>query len=248
MHALLRPFNTAAAAVGGPTLDGLLLARHRVIDHLLVAAVESGAVGQVIEVAAGLSPRGWRMTRRFRQLRYLEGDLPGMVSRKRAVLAAAPPSGPGLEVCEVDALADAGPSSIGALAARLEPGTGTAVITEGLLNYFPGAQAAGMWRRFAEALGRFPAGLYLADLHLGEHLRAAPFRAFQAALGAFVRGGVYADFADEAAAARGLRDAGFDGVALHAPTEFAHRLAGLERAASARVRIVDARLGALAAA
>ena len=54
-----RPFNFGARSLGGPTLEGFLLARHRAIDALLDQAISSGAVGQVIEVAAGLSPRGW---------------------------------------------------------------------------------------------------------------------------------------------------------------------------------------------
>ena len=55
----------------------MLLARHHLIDHRLHAAIESGRVGQVIEVAAGLSPRGWRFASRYgSRLTYLEADLP----------------------------------------------------------------------------------------------------------------------------------------------------------------------------
>src|SRR5262245_26104268 len=60
LYHALRPANLAARAVGGPSLEGLLVARHRVIDHLLEAAIRSEKVGQVLEIACGLSPRGWR--------------------------------------------------------------------------------------------------------------------------------------------------------------------------------------------
>lgn len=52
----LRLPNAVSAVLGGPTLDGLLLALHQVIDALLSRAVEGGRVGQVLEVAAGVSP------------------------------------------------------------------------------------------------------------------------------------------------------------------------------------------------
>jgi len=41
----------------------------------------------VIEVAAGLSPRGWRFRRRYGdRLTYVEADLPAMAARKRGAL------------------------------------------------------------------------------------------------------------------------------------------------------------------
>src|SRR5689334_1298630 len=69
LHKLLLPLNAGSRALGGPTIDGMLLARHRLIDHLLETEIEAGTVTQVIEVAAGLSPRGWRMSRRYPALR-----------------------------------------------------------------------------------------------------------------------------------------------------------------------------------
>ncbi len=62
-HTLQGP-NRLLAMAGQADLESMLLARHRVIDHLLKEAIKSGRVGQVVEVAAGLSPRGLRMRRR----------------------------------------------------------------------------------------------------------------------------------------------------------------------------------------
>ena len=59
----LQPAMLASRATGGPTLESYLLARHRAIDALLERAIEAGEVSQVIEVAGGLSPRGWRFGR-----------------------------------------------------------------------------------------------------------------------------------------------------------------------------------------
>ena len=244
LHKLLAPFNAGSRALGGPTIDGMLLARHRLIDHLLETAIDAGEIGQVIEVAAGLSPRGWRMSRHSPDLRYIEADLPGMAARKREILARAAPVGAGHEVVEIDALADAGPTSIAAIADRLDPARGTAIITEGLLNYFPGDAVVKMWRRFATTLARFPRGLYLADLTVRDEAGGLPTHLFRAALGTFVRGGVYLDFADEPAARRELAIAGFTAATLHRPLEFAHRIGDVEPAGARRVRIVDARLAA----
>ncbi len=220
LHMVLAPFMASSRALGGPTIDEMLLARHHLIDQLLERAIEDRTVVQVIEVAAGLSPRGWRMTRRYPQLRYLEADLPGMIAKKREVLARAAAVGAGHETFEIDALADAGPTSIAAIAARLDPARGTAIITEGLLNYFPGPVAIGMWRRFAGALARFPSSLYLADLSLAED-GSTLVSVFRAALGVFVRGGVYLDLT-ESAARRELLAAGFASAELHEPGERVH--------------------------
>src|SRR3954447_15313984 len=63
-HALRGP-NALAQRASLPTLEGMLLARHRLIDLRLAEAIESGAIAQVVEVAAGLSPRGWRFRTRY---------------------------------------------------------------------------------------------------------------------------------------------------------------------------------------
>ncbi len=238
---LLAPINAGSRALGGPTLEGMLLARHRLIDHLLTAAIDAGAIGQVVEVACGLSPRGWRMTRRYPDLCYVEADLPAMAAKKREVLARAAPVGAHHEVVEIDALAESGPTSIAGIAERLDGGRGLAIITEGLLNYFPGAAVVKMWRRFGAVMPRFPAGLYLADLSLGDDARGLPTQLFKLALGAFVRGSIYMDFQDEAAARRELEIAGFPTAVLHRPGEFPAVIGDAELAGARRVRVLEAR-------
>jgi O-methyltransferase involved in polyketide biosynthesis len=223
LHGALRPMNLAYELRGRASLDAMLLARHRVIDHLLAEAIESGRVGQVIEVAAGLSPRGFRFVERYPELTYIEGDLPGMVARKRSLLARAGLGGDRHQVVEVDALADDGPTSLREVGGRLlDPGRGTAVITEGLLGYFDPASVAGMWRRFAGVLADFPTGLYLSDLHTradASGVRGA--RLFRRLLSLFARGEVHLHFDDPEAAEGGLTEAGFAGARVHDPADFA---------------------------
>src|SRR6185436_12946989 len=148
LHTLTAPTFTVSRLLGGPTLDGLLLARHRVIDELLEAEIAAGRVGQVLEVAAGMSPRGWRFTERHPELVYVEADLPDMAARKRDALAriGRPDTH---RVVDLDALADEGPLSLDAVAAELDPAAGLAIITEGLLSYLPRDAVLALWSAFA---------------------------------------------------------------------------------------------------
>ncbi len=205
-----------SGALGGPTLEDYLLARHRTIDALLERAIDEHGVTQVVEVACGLSPRGWRFARRYGdRITYVEADLPEMAAAKREALARAGSLGERHRVEEVDALRDEGPESVAAIAMRLDPDQPAAIVTEGLLGYFETAAVLGMWRRFASALRGFSSGRYLSDVHLEPEMDSVAVRAFRAGLSAFVRGRVHVNFADEATAAAALRDCGFDEAAVH---------------------------------
>ncbi len=220
MYESLRPTMTVSRALGGPTLEGYLLARHRAIDVLLARAIERDGVTQVIEVAAGLSPRGRRFTQRYGQLTYVEADLPGMASRKRQALVRMGSLSDRHRVAEVDALADDGPHSIAALAGQLEPGDGLAIITEGLLGYLSRDEVEGIWRRFAGALDPFATGRYISDMYLAA-VANVQVRAFRKLLSAFVRGRVYLhyDTAEQAVAA--VEAAGFARARLYVAGDLA---------------------------
>lgn len=226
MYRALRAPNATAKALGFPTLEGMLLARHRLIDLRLTHMIETGEISQVIEIAAGLSPRGWRFMRQFPALTYLEADLPHMVEHKRALLAKA---GASHRVVPLDALAE---SALDDLVATLDPSKGTAIITEGLVNYFDRETVAGMWRRFARALSRFRRGIYFSDVMLRDTNDDLLTNTFKTLLSAFVRGKVHVhDGVDEA-----LRDAGFH-AALLDPRDF---FTDIDRAGAAKVRIIEA--------
>src|ERR1043165_4288967 len=62
MYGALRAPNAIAHRLRLASLEGMLLARHRLIDLRLQHAIDAGEITQIIEVAAGLSPRGWRFT------------------------------------------------------------------------------------------------------------------------------------------------------------------------------------------
>jgi O-methyltransferase involved in polyketide biosynthesis len=220
---LMRPITTVSGALGGASLETYLLTRHRAIDVLLDRAIEDGSVTQVLEVACGLSPRGWRFTQRYgERITYVEADLPEMAARKRRALERMGSLSERHGVVELDALQE---GSIDAVTADLERGAGLAIITEGLLGYLPRQAVDGIWRRFARALSAFATGRYLSDLHLAR-IQNAQVRAFRVVLSAFVRGRVYLHFDTPEQAVSALEDAGFGSATIHTAASLARQIRG----------------------
>lgn len=241
MYHGLRPLSAVSRRLGTPTLEGFLLARHHAIDRQLDAAIESGAVSQVIEIAAGLSPRGWDFTRRFgERVTYVEADLPDMAAHKRRLLENAGLARPQHRVVELDALAESGPGSLAQLADGLDPAQGLAIVTEGLLNYFPTDAVRGMWQRFATTLRRFPSGLYLSDLHLAADNRGAAVSVFMNLLSTFVRGRVHLHFDSAQAVSDALIGAGFERGSAEIPEAVRSVDGNLDRRGARMVRVVRA--------
>jgi O-methyltransferase involved in polyketide biosynthesis len=205
----------ASKTLGGPTLDGLLLARHRIIDSILDDLIRGG-VSQVVEVACGMSPRGWRFTEQLgERLTYIEEDLPGMAQRKHDALARMESLTDRHRVVGLDVLQEGGPDSLEALVETLDPAEGLVILTEGLLTYLDDDTVNALWARLATALGRFDKGVYLSDLRFSRQDRGLSERTFDVILGAFVRGKVHAYRGDEATAETALRSAGFKEARLH---------------------------------
>jgi O-methyltransferase involved in polyketide biosynthesis len=205
----LHPLMTVSGALGGPSLESYLLARHRAIDALLSDAVERRGVSQVIEIAAGMSARGWRFANRYGDsVTYVEADLPRMAARKQRALARIGSLSATHRVAEIDALKDDGPGSLAALASGLAPDSGVAVVTEGLLGYVSTDAMLTLWRNIATVLQTFPTGYYLSDLHLGS-VQTPVVGLFRRLLAGFVRGQVYLHFDGAADAEAALVQAGF---------------------------------------
>jgi O-methyltransferase involved in polyketide biosynthesis len=221
-----RPIALVGRLLGGASLESYLLVRHLAIDALLERAIEEGGITQVIEIAAGLSARGWRFTERYGdRITYLEADLPEMAARKRRALTRIGSISARHRVEALDALSDEGPSSVGALALELDSGQGLAIITEGLLGYLPRDAVERMWRRFAQTLGDFAHGRYISDLHIGS-VQSAQVRAFRILLSALVRGRVHVHFHDPSEATAALVAAGFRAAGVHRAADLAPQARG----------------------
>jgi O-methyltransferase involved in polyketide biosynthesis len=211
MFDALHPLMMVSGALGGPSLETYLLARHLAIDAVLERGIERHGISQVLEVAAGMSPRGWRFANRYGdRLTYVEADLPAMAERKRRALRRIGSLSEAHRVRDLDVLR---PDDLAAVAGELDPGRGLAIVTEGLLGYLPTDTVVTLWEQFADTLTGFDSGRYISDLHLGS--ATSPLvRVFRLGLGAFVRGRVYLHFDDAADAEERLRACGFATAAV----------------------------------
>lgn len=242
LYHLLQPVTLAMRAVGGPTLQDFLLARHQLIDLRLTEAIDSGRVSQVIEIAAGLSPRGLRFTKKYgSRITYIEADLPGMAARKQQLLGHTDPEQH--RVVTVNALADDGPDSLAALAQSLHHDRGVAIVTEGLINYFGEQDVRGMWQRFARTLAQFPHGLYLSDIHVRGINHGPATGAFTALLSTFVRSRVHIHFDRPADVERALLGGGFNAASVLNPRDFAGQLDACRPKWASLVRVIEAKTG-----
>ena len=188
---------------------------------MLERAIEEDQIGQVIEVAAGMSPRGWRFIRRYGPgFTYIEADLPAMAERKRRALERLGSLDEHHRVAEVDALQDEGPQSLFAVADELDAAKGLAVITEGLLGYLPRGDVLAIWGRFADVLSGFTRGRYISDIHLGS-LQNVQVRAFRVLLSVFVRGRVHLHFDSPEEVVEALKSARFADARVHRSVELA---------------------------
>jgi O-methyltransferase involved in polyketide biosynthesis len=220
---IVRPSMIASAALRQGTLEAYLMARHGAIDNVLTRAIDSGAVSQVLEIACGLSPRGWRFTQKYgERLTYVEADLPAMAGRKRRALERMASLSEHHRVEDIDVLSEAGVVTV---TEALDRSQGLAIITEGLLGYLPTNAVHDVWRRFSATLSEFSAGRYITELHL-RTIQNAQVRAFRLVLSAFVRGRVYLHFATEDEARDALLGDGFRSVEIHPASELA-RVSGL---------------------
>ena len=119
LYKLLQPLMKYSAKRGGPVLKDFLLARHQLIDLRLQEAIESGTIRQIIEIAAGLSPRGLRFAKKYgNKITYIEADLEGMASRKRNLIGSSIDN-KHHQIMVIDALANEGENSLAELSKKL---------------------------------------------------------------------------------------------------------------------------------
>jgi O-methyltransferase involved in polyketide biosynthesis len=197
---------------GWHSLKHTLLHRHTGIEHLL----RESHCSQVIEIAAGFSPRGSAISE-DPSMQYFEVDLPPVIAAKRAVLQSTPA---GLMVLGRNnfTLLE---GDVTAMDWRRFAACPSFLITEGLMMYFDRAAQMGIWQAIAEFL-RAHRGEYVFD-----YLPAPdePRRSVAGRMLSRMRGGRRRAFACDGRnrheIADDLRAAGFKSVAVHASADFA---------------------------
>ncbi|HEX5277361.1 MAG TPA: class I SAM-dependent methyltransferase [Fluviicoccus sp.] len=162
----LRPFEVAARKVIGSDIKTTLLQRHHLIDRELERLIARHPDIQILELACGLSPRGWRFHRDYASVSYVEADLTDMAGRKQTLLRelGSLDDRHKVEVCNI-LIEDSHDSLESLLKREFDPTRPVVVITEGLVNYFRLDEIGGFWSRLATALQGFPMGFYLTDLY-----------------------------------------------------------------------------------
>jgi methyltransferase (TIGR00027 family) len=123
----------------GRQMAWAMIVRTAVFDEIIRERVRNGNADQVVNLAAGLDARPWRMTDLPPSLRWVDVDLPGILDHKLSIMGSEP------TVCEYEAvrvdLRDAARRQ--ALFSQLgTAGRRTLVVTEGLLIYLTPEQVA----------------------------------------------------------------------------------------------------------
>lgn len=132
-----------------------LVVRHYVYEERL----RQLAPDFVLEVGAGLSPRGLTVAREWPQLTYVEADLPQMVEEKRRRLdqTSIPAN---YHLTTIDLLGTG-------LALPVQPHAGQRVlaITEGVTDYLSMEEKVVAWRNLSSFLRDCGGGTYLCEIH-----------------------------------------------------------------------------------
>ena len=127
---LVHPLESWAEKFVGGSMRTTLKQRHSMIDQHLIQLIEQHPDLQVLEIASGLSPRGWNFRQKFPNIDYRELDLPDMARVKTQALQKIDYNSP--EVLSVDLFT----ADFEQAFQVFDPTRPLVVISEGLINYF----------------------------------------------------------------------------------------------------------------
>lgn len=166
LYQLLRPIEVLAKALIGSDIKTTLLQRHQLLDRELNQLMLQHPDLQILELACGLSPRGWRINQSYPQHLYVEADLAAMAAHKQQLLQSIDAINNTHKVLVCNILLEDSPDSLEALLEReFDKSKPLVVITEGLINYFQLPLISAFWTRLSQALTQFSAGFYLSDVY-----------------------------------------------------------------------------------
>ncbi len=156
---MVSPLETWAEAMIGDSMRSTLRQRHRLIDRQLDQFLAAHPDGQVLEIASGLSPRGWRYRQKYPNLVYVEADLPDMAAAKRSALQQIENPPPRIEAVDLFGV------GFQQLLETFDESKPLIIISEGLINYFTKEMLHDLWTQLSTGLRRFKVGLYLTDVY-----------------------------------------------------------------------------------
>lgn len=130
LAALVHPIESWAEKYVGGSMRTTLKQRHTMLDHYLQELIQLHPDIQVLEIACGLSPRGWWFRQHYPNITYRELDLPDMAATKQAALQQI--EGEVDDVLSVDLFTETFASAFEVF----DPKRPLVIISEGLINYF----------------------------------------------------------------------------------------------------------------
>ncbi|MBN6524865.1 class I SAM-dependent methyltransferase [Acinetobacter pittii] len=156
---LVHPIESWAEKYVGGSMRTTLKQRHTMLDHYLEQLIQENPDLQVLEIACGLSPRGWWFRQHYPSITYRELDLPDMAQTKQNALQQIEKNAP--EILSVDLFTDAFAQAFEVF----DPNRPLVVISEGLINYFD----KGSLKHLIQSIGHYGATFkkfhYLTDLY-----------------------------------------------------------------------------------
>ena len=166
LYQLLKPIEVLAKLFIGSDIKTTLLQRHQLIDRELTQLILLHPDLQILELACGLSPRGWRINQKYPYITYVEADLVGMASQKQQLLNGLEGINANHKVHTCNILIEDEIQSLEAVLKReFDSNKPILVITEGLVNYFKLEDISLFWQRLSKSLSQFAAGFYLTDVY-----------------------------------------------------------------------------------
>lgn len=156
---LVHPLESWAERYVGGSMRSTLKQRHRMIDEHLYQLIAQHPQLQVLEIACGLSPRGWSFRRKFPHLVYRELDLPEMAHVKTQALQQLESNSP--QVLSADIFSD----EFSHVFQKFDTRFPLVVISEGLINYFDKTSLAQLFQAISNNGKHFPEIHYLSDIY-----------------------------------------------------------------------------------
>ena len=159
LAALVHPLESWAEKYVGGSMRSTLKQRHTLLDDQLKTLIEQHPQLQFLEIASGLSPRGWWFRQHYPEITYRELDLPDMAQTKQAALQQIEANAP--EMLSVDLFTAEFKQAFD----LFDPSLPLVVISEGLINYFDKPLLAQLIQSIAEYGQPFKELHYFTDLY-----------------------------------------------------------------------------------
>ncbi|PKF35729.1 class I SAM-dependent methyltransferase [Acinetobacter proteolyticus] len=159
LAALVHPIESWAEKYVGGSMRTTLKQRHSMLDNQLKELIEQHPELQVLEIACGLSPRGWWFRQHYPNITYRELDLPDMAATKQAALQQIENNVD--EILSVDLFTEA----FAAAFEVFDPQRPLVIISEGLINYFEKPMLQQLIQAIANYGQGFKALHYLTDIY-----------------------------------------------------------------------------------